>query len=85
MEWHKEERQLEDAIIDDFDTYVPVPEGFEINDYHLMETFIATLESEHKQEKLARTIQGKGAFRRFKDLVIELNVADEWYDYQEQQ
>ncbi|MBB6448508.1 hypothetical protein HNR44_000457 [Geomicrobium halophilum] len=50
-----------------------------------METFIATLESEHKQEKLARTIQGKGAFRRFKDLVIELNVADEWYDYQEQQ
>ena len=34
------------------------------------------------QEELASAIQGKGAFRRFKDTVIRLGIDQEWYDFQ---
>ena len=33
------------------------------------------------QRSLARAISGRGAFRRFKDAVIDMGIADKWYDY----
>ena len=32
--------------------------------------------------ELARAIQGRGAFRRFKDTVYDLGIDQKWYDYQ---
>ena len=39
--------------------------------YHDMELFIATVTTEPLHEKLAISIQGKGAFRRFKDVLTD--------------
>lgn len=58
-----------------------LPTSFDIHDYDIMEEFVYTL-SGSARDKLASAIQGKGAFRRFKDTVIRLGIDQEWYDFQ---
>ena len=58
-----------------------LPTSFDIHDYDIMEEFVYTL-SRSARDKLASAIQGKGAFRRFKDTVIRLGIDQEWYDFQ---
>ena len=58
-----------------------LPTSFDIRDYDVMEDFIDTL-SGSNHDKLASAIQGKGAFRRFKDAVIRLGIDKQWYDFQ---
>lgn len=47
-----------------------------------MEDFIDQLSNEQKAYKLARAIRGRGAFRRFKDMVYELNLENQWYQFE---
>lgn len=47
-----------------------------------MEEFIWDLPEGEVQDKLERAIQGRGAFRRFKDMVYDLDIEQKWYDYE---
>ena len=47
----------------------------------MMIDFIETVESPEINNNLQRLIQGKGAFRRFKDYCAEMNIIQEWYDF----
>lgn len=58
-----------------------LPTFFDIRDYDIMEDFVDTL-SGTEHDRLANAIQGKGAFRRFKDTVIRLGIDQDWYDFQ---
>ena len=58
-----------------------LPTSFDIRDYDIMEDFVDTLSGE-AHDTLANAIQGKGAFRRFKDSVIRLGIDQDWYDFQ---
>ena len=58
-----------------------LPTSFDIRDYDIMEDFIDTLTGSN-HDRLASAIQGKGAFRRFKDAVIRLGIDKQWYDFQ---
>ena len=60
---------LEDEIEESPERYLRLPTKFEIHEYHIMEEFIWTLKGE-KADKLERAIRGRGAFRRFKDMVF---------------
>ena len=51
------------------DRYIALPDRFEINDYHMMQVFAY----EH-DERLVSAIQGRGAFRRFKDTAEEIEA-----------
>ncbi|QQK76897.1 hypothetical protein HUG15_15865 [Salicibibacter cibarius] len=84
-EWQKEERALAEDIIDNEDDYEPIPESYEVNDYQLMEIFIDSLSDEKKQATLTEAIRGKGAFRRFKDRIVDLNVEDDWHEFKEKE
>ncbi|WP_160112429.1 UPF0158 family protein [Salicibibacter kimchii] len=84
-EWQKEERALAEDIIENEDDYEPIPDSYAINDYRLMEIFIDSLTDEKKQATLAQAIRGKGAFRRFKDRIIDLGVADDWYEFKDKE
>ncbi|TVP86176.1 MAG: hypothetical protein EA344_03865 [Alkalicoccus sp.] len=64
------------------DKYTELPDRFEINEYNMMEDF-CFLQEGNNQEKLLSSIRGRGAFRRFKDLVIGLGIEQEWYDYRD--
>ncbi|MEB1809588.1 MAG: UPF0158 family protein [Bacillaceae bacterium] len=83
-EW--EQDMIEEAIdiIENEENFVPIPSQFDIDEYEIMETFSLNIEPAKVRERLCRAIQGRGAFRRFKDLIIELGVADEWYKYKEE-
>ena len=60
-----------------------LPEQRDINDYRIMEEFIASLPSGEAQEGLSRAIDGQGAFRRFKDTVKWLGIENDWYEWKE--
>ena len=71
---------LEDAL-NDPDSYIPLPTEYEIHEYQIMEDFVNSLEEEGAARELLHTMQGKGAFRRFKEKVSLLNLEDRWYRY----
>jgi hypothetical protein len=51
-----------------------------------MDYFIATLDDARLQDRLWRAIRGRGAFRRFKDLIARHpDVQEQWYAYQDAQ
>mgnify|MGYP002587986123 FL=1 len=67
-----------------FEDYIPLPGQYDINEYRIMEEFIYELPAGKNQDVLARTIQGRGAFRRFKDKLYDLNLEKQWYQYREE-
>jgi hypothetical protein len=51
--------------------------------YQLMEEFIETVEDENLKEKLYIAIDGKGAFRRFKNMLLNYPVERErWFKFE---
>lgn len=56
--------------------YIPLPGQYDINEYRIMEEFIYELPEGKRKNRdvLERAIQGKGAFRRFKDKLYDLNL-----------
>lgn len=77
-------RAEQEAIYDRLEEhgFYRLPASIDIRDYDIMEDFVETL-SGKAHEKLALAIQGKGAFRRFKDMVYDLGIDQQWYDFQE--
>lgn len=63
--------------------YLRLPASYEIHEYQIMEEFIESLKNEFIRDALSHAIRGRGAFRRFKDAVIDYGVASEWYDYRD--
>ncbi|GGJ96160.1 hypothetical protein GCM10007063_18300 [Lentibacillus kapialis] len=83
-DWQQEEMELAiDFVEYDMEKYVLTPSQFDINEYGMMEDFCFSIKDPGKQDKLLHTIRGKGAFRRFKDMVIDLDLAEDWYDYRD--
>ena len=86
MEWvsdmsmtQAEQEEVYDRL--DEHGFYRLPTSFDIRDYDIMEDFVDTL-SGSARDRLANAIQGKGAFRRFKDTVIRLGMDQDWYDFQ---
>ena len=66
------------------DDWVKVPDlKFELHEYRLMERFAAAQSDERTRERLLDAINGKGAFRRFKDIVFKLDLPDQWFAYRD--
>lgn len=73
---------LVELIEDNPRRFLRFPTKYDIHEYSIMARFIEQLPAGVAQERLMRAIQGKGAFRRFKDTVISLNLENRWYSYQ---
>lgn len=78
------ENLSEDEIDELFEKSIILPTQYEVNEYQIMEGFIDTIDNLEIKNNLHRLIQGKGAFRRFKDYCINVNIIQNWYDYREQ-
>jgi hypothetical protein len=48
-----------------------------------MERFCYSIDNDRISNALQNAIQGRGAFRRFKDTVIRFHIDDRWYKYKE--
>jgi predicted nucleotidyltransferase len=69
-EWQKEAvKRAEEIWLDGGERYLRVPDADSREGYGDMEDFIATVEDDHLRELLWVAIQGRGAFRRFKDVL----------------
>src|SRR5690606_14073320 len=64
------------------DDYLRVDPVSSREQYRWMERFIATVEDPELRDKLVRSIDGKGAFRRFKDVLMAYPVDRErWFAF----
>jgi len=66
----EEAEKLKDKIDEEFDRYERIPKVESYQSYADMQDFIATVEDEHLAQLLEVAINGKGAFRRFKDVLL---------------
>ena len=80
-EWMQENREIAIDILENDDNYIELPSSFDIHEYRIMEDFCCTVTNERIQDALFRALRGKGAFRRFKDQLIDFGVEDKWYSY----
>ena len=63
--------------------FIPLPGKFEIHEWSIMERFARSLKDAAASDELLGALHGRGAFRRFKDAVRGLGIADEWYQFRE--
>ena len=80
----EETRELKDQIEKDLDRYERIPKAESNEGYDDMVDFVATVKDEHLAELLEVAINGKGAFRRFKDVLF--NYPDErerWFQFKD--
>ncbi len=85
-DWQQEEIRNACRVEADYgNRYLSVaPEPY--SDYNDMERFIWELADKRLADKLDNAIQGRGAFRRFKDILARYpQVQQAWYDFQARQ
>ena len=75
-------QELEEYICES-DDFIALPEKYEINDYEIMREFIYTLPNGNLQDKLINAISGRGAFRRFREVLDDYGKTEKWYAYKE--
>ncbi|MCC5803556.1 UPF0158 family protein [Rossellomorea vietnamensis] len=61
--------------------YLDLPDREEISEYRMMEHFCYYLDPGHEKERLTSAIQGRGAFRKFKDQVDQLGLREKWFAF----
>ena len=86
-DWMDEEEveRLRDRIEDSPDRYRQIPKVESYEAYRDMEDFIATVEDEHLAELLEVAINGRGAFRRFKDVLLRYpEERERWFRFKEE-
>jgi hypothetical protein len=81
-DWQQETAEQAKQVLAD-DEYIVLPDNFEIHEYKIMERFCYTIEDERVQNILLRAINGKGAFRHFKDKVYEEGIDKNWYRFRD--
>ncbi len=82
-EWIEDEVELAlDIFIRDKDHYERIPERRSSGGYAAMREFTESLEDSGLKDELQNIIDGKGAFRRFKDALDEYPAEKKrWYGY----
>lgn len=63
--------------------FIPLPGKFEIHEWSIIERFTQSLTDAAVSDELDAALHGRGAFRRFKDALHRLGIADQWYRFRE--
>jgi hypothetical protein len=82
-EWYQEALQEAERVEMGHGTrYVRVPEADSHEGYRDIEAFIATVRSRRLQDRLWRAISGRGAFRYFKDVLLDYpSERERWFQF----
>jgi hypothetical protein len=83
-DWQRENiEKAIDIIQDEEGVYLDFTLRSEYHEYEIIEEFIRSLSGGKIREALYIAIQGRGAFRRFKDEISELGIEKQWYEYKD--
>jgi len=81
---NEERGRLRGRIDDDPDRYERIPKAESHEGYEDMVDFIATVKDERLVELLEVAINGKGAFRRFKDVLLNYpEERERWFQFKD--
>ena len=83
-EWRDWERELIDVVREvekGSKRYVQLPSESDVDEWDMMRRFCDAVGDDQTKELLLRAIQGRGAFRRFKDELGRSSLLDKWYDF----
>lgn len=86
-DWEKELVEVaKDVLYSNPDRYGYIPEKPSYEGYNLMVEFAEGVENEELQEKLAKALDGKGAFRRFKNVLLNYpDYREKWFNFEQEQ
>jgi hypothetical protein len=80
----EETGKLKNQIEEEFDRYEPIPKAESHEGYRDMQVFIASVDDERLTELLEVAINGKGAFRRFKDVLLNYpEERERWFEFKD--
>ena len=74
----------EDELDELFEKSIMLPTRYDINEYEMMEDFVETIKDTRLQNQLYISLNGSGAFRRFKDTCINYDIIDDWYKFRDE-
>ncbi len=86
-EWMDTEKanEIYEKMEQEPDRYLAIPTDSSREGYRDMEAFAETVKDENLREKLWIALDGKGAFRRFKDVLLEYpQERDRWFKFKEE-
>jgi len=80
----EETENLRERIDEESDRYKLIPKAESHEGYEDMQDFIATVEDKHLAELLEVAINGKGAFRQFKDMLLSYpEERERWFSFKD--
>ena len=81
----EETRELKNRIEENFERYERIPRAESNEGYEDMVDFIATVDDERLAELLEVAINGKGAFRRFKEVLLNYpEERERWFKFKDE-
>jgi hypothetical protein len=82
--WQREVIKTAKDLIEDEDNYIRITSKYDINEYEIMQNFCLSISDQRISDELYYSIKGRGAFRRFKDLIKIFGIDNDWYQYREE-
>jgi Mn-dependent DtxR family transcriptional regulator len=84
-EWMQEMVKVARQVEEGYGTrYIGIPEADSHEGYRDMEHFISTVRDDRLRDQLWRAIQGRGAFRRFKDVLADYpDERERWFAFKD--
>ncbi|GFP29747.1 hypothetical protein HKBW3S34_00667 [Candidatus Hakubella thermalkaliphila] len=84
--WQKDDvKKAEDILFSNPERYERIPEKPSYEGYNLMVEFAESVKDEILQEKLWIALDGKGAFRRFKNVLLNYpDHRERWFKFKRQ-
>ena len=76
--WVDVDEELAEKI-DSSDFYVRLPNQYDIHEYRIMENFTEATGNPRHKERMFRALRGRKPYRRFKDEINALGIADAYY------
>lgn len=77
---------MDEDAIDEFlndDSIIALPSRYDLNVYNDMIAFIDIIEDKEIQNKLYKSVNGKGAFRRFENDITYYDLREQWFDFKD--
>ncbi len=82
-DWMKEHLSRVREALNSSD-YLELPGKFQFDEYDEMERFALSLSDPQLSDLLLENMRGRGAFRRFKDTLMDHDIEDQWFAWRKE-
>lgn len=83
-DWEQDQVRIAREIMAETGDYIELPTKFDIDEYHIMESFSLSLADPKMRDTFCDLIHGSSAFRRFKDALYRHGIEKDWYSYRDE-